>query len=193
MEWLWELDRSIFRTIHLDWHRSWLDPFLWVISTTGLGHVQGPLILLLTSWQRLFNKSAQKNPYQSWFWPVVAGFAISGLFNQLVFKQNVHRERPSNFAWANPQEGFLYDSFASGHTVSSFGIAFTLLFLAWGRKEVKWAWLAVLWATLVGFSRIYRGVHWPTDVIAAILQALFWAALISWFVSGRPEVDEKEP
>lgn len=55
-------------------------------------------------------------------------------------------------------------SFPSGHTASSFAAAFALYF---GRKKL---WIpAVILAGLIGFSRLYLYVHYPTDIIAGAL------------------------
>ena len=55
-------------------------------------------------------------------------------------------------------------SFPSGHTASSFAAASALYF---GRKKL-WIPAAVL-AGLIGFSRLYLYVHYPTDVLAGAL------------------------
>lgn len=183
MEWLLHMDRHMFKVVHVDWHHPILDAIFWLFSTSGFGHVHGPMLLTLTNWRQIWNKQMPPNPYRGWFWPCVGSFACAGIFNQLAFKNLVPRERPSNLIWAKPQEAYLFDSFASGHTVSSMGIAFCIFFLTRDRKEAPWGWYALIWAGLVGVSRIYRGVHWPTDVLGAILQGCFWGALFAWLAS----------
>ncbi|MFZ4507029.1 MAG: phosphatase PAP2 family protein [Fimbriimonas sp.] len=172
MDSVFRLDLEVFRTIHLGWHGPILDPFFWVFSSLGLGYVQ----LLLSALVLCFPR------YRRLFWPLVLAIAISGLPLAQVFKQFIYRERPSHLVWAHPQEGFKYDSFPSGHTSTSFAVAFLLCFLL----PRRFAWvkvLALVLATCVGISRIYRGVHWPSDVVAGVFCGLCGAALVRLLVS----------
>ena len=58
-------------------------------------------------------------------------------------------------------------SFFSGHASSSFAIA-TFMVLAL-RSFNKWIYLAYLWPLLFAFSRIYVGVHYPSDILIGSL------------------------
>lgn len=102
-----------------------------------------------------------------------AGFAIIGsaLLN-LGAKQSFARPRPTLWESIAPESSF---SFPSGHAMGSMTLACVLVFLAW---HTRWRW-PVLAATsilvvLVGFSRVYLGVHYPSDILAG------WAAAITW-------------
>lgn len=158
-----------FRAIHLGWHSSLLDPIFWALSYSGLGQVQFLLALL-------FLRGKETKHYVL---PLLITILVAGLpIAQGIKRMIVERERPSYLAIAVPQEKILENSFPSGHTTTSFAVA-VMLFLITYRSHNAWMGrLALLWAALVGVSRIYRGVHWPTDVLGGACAGTFSACLV---------------
>lgn len=66
-------------------------------------------------------------------------------------------------------------SYPSAHTMQAFALVVALLLLGRSRHPVLVAML-LIGALLVGFSRIYLQVHYPSDVIAGMLAAGLWVA-----------------
>ncbi len=69
-------------------------------------------------------------------------------------------------------------SFPSGHTALAFAVA-TVIFI----HSRRWGYLALVYAILVGFSRLYFCVHWPTDVAAGEIIGVITAILVVWSMS----------
>lgn len=69
-------------------------------------------------------------------------------------------------------------SFPSGHTTASFAVALVMLRMLPKKIGIP----AVVLAALVAFSRLYLGVHYPTDVLAGFVVALVGSSLAVWIV-----------
>lgn len=169
MQGLWRWDMDAFRAIHEGGRQPWLDPVMKGITNTGLGSVQIPLLVLLYLFLPRIRREVGA---------CMTAFALSGLV-RLAIMRAADRQRPSNFVFSEPFESvFGNSSFPSGHTTTSFAIAFALLLLLWGSPKAWVGWVAVVWACLVGFSRVYVGVHFPTDVLGAAGLGLAAAAAL---------------
>ncbi|KAB7649582.1 undecaprenyl-diphosphatase [Bacillus cereus] len=64
-------------------------------------------------------------------------------------------------------------SFVSDHSVLVFSIAFVFIL-----RGEKLKYIALLWAVLVGISRMYVGVHYPLDILGAAFLTLITSALV---------------
>ncbi len=120
---------------------------------------------------------------------VVLGLALRGRYRESVFaavatagsallnlaaKAAFARERPDLWESIAPETNY---SFPSGHAMGSMTLAAVLVLLAW---PTRWRWpvLAAMavFVPMVGLSRVYLGVHWPSDILAG------WAAALAWAV-----------
>lgn len=80
-------------------------------------------------------------------------------------------------------------SFPSGHSSAAFALCLTLGVLAGREQPVRlrltWLLLACLPAAAIALSRVYLGVHWPTDVLAGALLAAACCALSLTLIQWR--------
>jgi undecaprenyl-diphosphatase len=96
-------------------------------------------------------------------------------------KLGFHRSRPVPYFGITAPSSF---SYPSGHALFSFVFFGTLAALVTARIGRLWI-RAIIWAASVamiaaiGYSRIYLGVHYPTDVIGGYLTALIWVWTVS--------------
>ncbi|KAF0816239.1 MULTISPECIES: phosphatase PAP2 family protein [unclassified Cytobacillus] len=112
----------------------------------------------------------------AWFMVLSSGFGA--LFN-LLLKWIFKRERP-DIKPLIEEHGF---SFPSGHSMGSFifygSLAYIIIHLA-KRKRWKAAWTFMLccFIIMIGLSRIYLGVHFPSDVIAGFAAGGAWLIIM---------------
>jgi membrane-associated phospholipid phosphatase len=115
---------------------------------------------------------------RSWWIGALAGVGVLvvGQVVRVGLAALVARDRPPKADWAATAAGY---SFPSGHTVSATLAAGLLCLgvLSTARSAWRIAGIAVAscWAVLDGASRVYQGVHWPSDVLAGWL---FGSALV---------------
>jgi undecaprenyl-diphosphatase len=109
-----------------------------------------------------------------------------------VIKESVGRPRPDAglFGFSSIIENNL--SFPSGHAALAAGFYGVLIILArrtWPPSPARTALTAVLGLAiaLVALSRVYLGVHYPTDTLGGLLLAGGWLAVIVWLDGRRDE------
>lgn len=172
----------------------WLDTLVLEVTALGARVVVYMVVLVASAflWQSRHHYSA------AMLWVAVIG---SGLINT-VLKLTFNRPRPDVFPWRTQHVGLA--SFPSGHAMTSMVVYGTLAFLI-GRlaptrllRRLTWA-LAALVVVLVGLSRLYLGVHYPSDVLAGFVIGGAWAIIcalgmeaVRYFRRRRPEVVAEE-
>ena len=139
------------------------------VSISALGYEWGvvPVDLVLIAWLGLKRWKREG---------LFAGLALGGsaLLN-LATKQWFARERPSLWASIAPETTY---SFPSGHAMGSMTLASVAVMLAWHtRWRVPVSLAGMAFVLLVGMSRVYLGVHYPSDILAG------WCAAGAWSVA----------
>jgi undecaprenyl-diphosphatase len=118
------------------------------------------------------NKKGQENSYE-----LAAGLAITAVGTEAL-KVLINRKRPyQSFGDIYPDQVEDGHSFPSGHTSIAFATATSLTLLS-----KKW-YIGVpvfAWASAVGYSRLYLGQHYPSDVAAGALVGAASAYAAHW-------------
>lgn len=171
-----DLNREVMLAIH-----STETPTLTTIAfaATNLGSVLGVTILGLLFAGFLYHRKRYID---------LIAFAIAVLGSVLltqILKRVFQQIRPDVFPPLAVETSF---SFPSGHTLSSFCLwGFIGFWVLRGGPKELWRWLVMILclaiAAAVGASRMYVGVHWPTDVLAGMIVAAFWVT--ACFVGER--------
>lgn len=144
------------------------DRFFGTISELGYLHGVVPLDIALVLGLTLLRRFREAT------FAAIA-LAGSGLLN-VATKMFFARERPSLWESIAPETTF---SFPSGHAMGSATLGCVVVLLAW-RTRWRWPVVAVVvpFLLLVGFSRVYLGVHYPSDILAGWAAASVWTALV---------------
>lgn len=142
----------------------------------GLSHVGGFLGMFLLSAGTLAYLALRRRWLQAIFFGLATAGAEGG---NLLLKALFHRHRPD--LWPSPTPEHDY-SFPSGHAMGVVAVMAGLVVLAW---PTRWRWpvvvLGALFAAAVSFSRLYLGVHFPSDVLAGWGAALAWVTALGLF------------
>lgn len=127
---------------------------------------------------------------------LIAGLAIASAVNNLALKNIIERPRPYNIdpsVWTNAGYEYIWPglidkssswSFPSGHTSSSIGAGFALLLACCKDKKLALGIPAFILSLLIGFSRIYVHVHYPSDVVAGAVVGLL-GGLVAYVIYAK--------
>lgn len=127
---------------------------------------------------------------------LIAGLAIASAINNLALKNIIERPRPYNIdpsVWTNAGYEYIWPglidkssswSFPSGHTSSSIGAGFALLLACCKDKKLALGIPAFILSLLIGFSRIYVHVHYPSDVVAGAVVGLL-GGLVAYVIYAK--------
>lgn len=106
----------------------------------------------------------------------VGGVATINFLLKIIFE----RPRPDLWNWLITETQF---SFPSGHASASSALALCIVVMLW---NTKWRMLSIVLAGIyilvIGVSRLYLGVHFPTDIIGGWLVSLAVVSLATVFI-----------
>lgn len=163
-------DSSVLLWIQENFRNFILDPFM--IAYTSLGNYS-IIWLILAAVMIYFPKTRKAGIL------VLLAIVLGYLINNFVLKDLIERPRP----WIDISalEPLIYasnpNSFPSGHTC----IAFAVSGIICRTQSKSWALASIAAAILMGFSRLYVGVHYPTDVIAGAIVGIIGSQII-WYI-----------
>ena len=165
-EWIVITDQK-FTNFLYNFRTPGLSVFLYAISYLGeqvtvfiVGAIVSVVFLFRKRWVALIA-----------FWLVMGGLGLSVQYG----KSFISRARPSDVAYYQVE----HYSFPSGHATTAlalYGLLAYFIYRHYNRSPSRslTLWVAGILIILVGFSRIYLGVHFLSDVLAGYLLGLLW-------------------
>ena len=174
-----EWDKWLFLQIN----NHWINPFFDAVMPFIRNPLSwGPLYLFifLFVWLNFKTKGI--------WWMVIflSTIALTDITGTYLFKHTIQRLRPC----ANPDLAFQVrlllnhcagSSFISNHAANHFGMA-TFFFFTFRHILKNWIWVPYIWATIIVYSQVYVGMHYPSDVICgALLGFIFGFASATFF------------
>ena len=116
---------------------------------------------------------------------MLIGFLITNIcLKNLVARPRPYTQRPDLTILVKEPHDW---SFPSGHTTASFAFAFAFYF---GLEHKKYSIPVFVLVALIAFSRLYVGVHYPTDVLGGLLTGTL-SAFLAWNIYNRREKKRK--
>jgi undecaprenyl-diphosphatase len=163
--WLAHADTATMLWVRQSWSPALTQAML-IVTTLGGAAILLPLTLAVAAYLLVRDRG------RSALW--LLAVTLGGRFAIIALKALLARARPDLFPYIVIDSG----SYPSGHAANS---AIALLSIAVLIRH-RWAWLAALAGSFaVGVSRIYLGVHWPSDVLAGWLFGIGWVALFAGY------------
>jgi undecaprenyl-diphosphatase len=171
-----QLDTAILLWLNGN-HNDFLDSLMWFSSGKYTWLPFYILLIVLLIWKY------KKNSILMIFL-IVLLITISDQFASAIFKLLFERFRPSHdpdlmgkLHLVNNYRGGKF-GFISSHAANVFSLAFYLTLVA--RDKLKWIpFILIPWAIFVSISRVYLGVHYPTDIIVPAILSIPIAFIVA--------------
>jgi undecaprenyl-diphosphatase len=170
-----DLDTSLMLSLGAE-RRPWLSPFMYLASLVGGGRVAIPTALCFVwlLWRRRRREDARAYAIIA-----LSGWALYGLA-----KLSIARARPHVIPYLYHGSGWY--SYPSGHSTLApivFGLAAVLWSDPWKSSARRRALVVAAsgLAVTIAFSRVYIGVHYPSDVAGGLLLGIAWSSFWYWW------------
>ena len=178
VSWLVDADTAVTREV-AGTHNGSLNRAMYAITLLGNRWLIGAMLLGIALW--VVRTGRCRTPLGV----MVAAFVFNPVLEALL-KGLVGRQRPE-LAQLVSGDG---PAFPSGHVLATVGFYGVLAVVAWRSTTKRGFAIAGLVGaatviTLVGFSRIYLGVHWMTDVVGAFLVGTVFVLAAAYFLRGH--------
>ena len=172
-------------------HTPLLDTIMWHMSETW------PTIVIICAVAFAFYKKFSGKKAIEFIVGCAIVFACTD-FSSNMIKHGVKRYRPTHnleikeqIHLVNNYSGGKY-TFFSGHSANTFGII-TFIYLCINWIRVRYKLLLFLYPFLVVYSRMYLGVHYPSDIFAGMIDGLLFGILVYYIMNTyffKPDVQK---
>src|ERR671917_131968 len=164
MNYLMGLNASLFHLINGVWTSPLLDTLMPAVSRAGN---LGVIWLVLLGTVAAFGEKTGRRIALAGLVALAIGFASSTLLKELAMRPRPFVTLDEVRLLVSAPHSY---AFPSGHATSAFAAAASVVLAArrlLGRVPL-WSWAMLPLAAAIAYSRIYVGVHWPTDVAAGV-------------------------
>jgi undecaprenyl-diphosphatase len=161
------------------WARSWHSPALdhWMLTLSAFG--SPPLMFTLCAVTLGVLLYLRRRGDALFFFFSIGGAALLNVVAKAFFG----RARPELWTSIDPRADY---SFPSGHAMGTMAVFAALAFIAWGARGSRvFAVTCALLVLMVGLSRVYIGVHYPSDVFCGWLASFAWVFGLHWLRQSR--------
>jgi membrane-associated phospholipid phosphatase len=170
-------DEAVLRSVN-EYSSPFFDAL--VIGLTELGGPIGVTVLTVGAVVLLWNRKHRKMA------GLLAVGVSGGVLLNLFLKSIFQRDRPQLWERIVTENSY---SFPSGHAMASSAFAASVVVAFWPTKY-RWFVLvgAVLYMLVIALTRLYLGVHYPTDILAGWLVSIAWVALVVGILANRTRI-----